>query len=137
MLEHRVLLSCVASWKRLEKQPRATLSGSADVWVCDANSIATFRVLLLRRTNPCPSCPKQLLLLLSFSCWGSAPVLAGPLPVLSFPQQSTYELAAAERKTSSKVESKVENTKAWLKTKKTQTGRWMGRQKQKLKQLVD
>ena len=68
---------------------------------------------------------------------GSAPMLAGPLPVLSFPQQSAYELAAAERKTSSKVESKVENTKAWLKTKKTQTGRWMGRQKQKLKQLVD
>ncbi len=64
---------------------------------------------------------------------GSAPVLAGPLPVLSFPQQSTYELAAAERKTSSKAES----TKAWLKTKKTQTSRWMGRQKQKLKQLVD
>jgi hypothetical protein len=31
----------------------------------------------------------------------------------------------------------VETTKAWLKRKKTQTTRWMGQQKQKLKKLAD
>jgi hypothetical protein len=33
--------------------------------------------------------------------------------------------------------SKIETTKAWLKRKKTETTRLMGRQKQKLKKLAD
>ena len=63
---------------------------------------------------------------------GTAAAMAAPIPVLTVSQDSTYELAAAE-----KSSSKVESTKAWLRTKKTQTTRWMGRQKQKLKRLAD
>ncbi len=63
---------------------------------------------------------------------GTATTIAAPIPVLTFAQGGTYELAAAE-----KSSSKVESTKAWLRTKKTQTTRWMGRQKQKLKRLAD
>ncbi len=63
---------------------------------------------------------------------GTAAAMAAPIPVLTFAQDSAYELAAAE-----KSSSKVESTKAWLRTKKTQTTRWMGRQKQKLKRLAD
>ena len=62
----------------------------------------------------------------------TAPTLAAPLPVVPFDQANVVELTAAE-----KGNSKVETTKAWLKTKKTQTTRWMGRQKQKIKRLVD
>jgi hypothetical protein len=80
-----------------------------------------------------PPFPKTASALALVFALGSAPLLAAPLPVPSFPSQCAYELVAAERKASAKVES----TKAWLKAKKTQTGRWMGRQKQKLKQLVD
>ena len=57
--------------------------------------------------------------------------MAAPIPVLSIAQDSAYELVAAEKS------SRVESTKAWLRTKKTQTSRWMGRQKQKLKRLSD
>ncbi len=63
---------------------------------------------------------------------GTAAAMAAPIPVVTFAQHRAYDLAAAE-----KSSSKVESTKAWLRTKKTQTTRWMGRQKQKLKQLVD
>ena len=63
---------------------------------------------------------------------GSASAVAAPFPVQIFSQGETYQLAAAEKNTS-----KVETTKAWLKTKKTQTSRWVGRQKQKIKRLVD
>jgi hypothetical protein len=62
----------------------------------------------------------------------TAPAIAMPAYPLSLPQESAYQLAAAE-----KASSKVEATKSWLKTKKAQTTRWMGRQKQKLKQLAD
>jgi hypothetical protein len=61
---------------------------------------------------------------------GTAAAMAAPIPVVIFAQH--YDLAAAE-----KSSSKVESTKAWLRTKKTQTTRWMGRQKQKLKRLAD
>ena len=63
---------------------------------------------------------------------GTAAAIAAPIPVLTLPQDRAYELAAAERSSS-----KVESTKAWLKTKKAQSTRWMGRQKQKLKRLAD
>jgi hypothetical protein len=63
---------------------------------------------------------------------GTAAVTAAPVPVLTFTQDSTYALAVVE-----KSSSKVESTKAWLRTKKTQTSRWLGRQKQKLKRLAD
>ena len=62
----------------------------------------------------------------------AAPTIAGPIPVIPLDQASAVQLTAAD-----KGSSKVETTKAWLKTKKTQTTRWMGRQKQKLKQLAD
>ncbi len=62
----------------------------------------------------------------------STPSLAAPIPVISSLQEASFQLAAAE-----KASSKVESAKAWLKTKKTQTTRWMGRQKQKLKRLAD
>ena len=58
--------------------------------------------------------------------------MAGPIPGLTFVQDSAYELAAAERSSS-----KVESTKAWLRTKKAQGSRWVDRQKQKLKRLAD
>jgi hypothetical protein len=64
--------------------------------------------------------------------FGTAAVTAAPVPVLTFTQDSTYALAVVE-----KSSSKVESTKAWLRTKKTQTSRWLGRQKQKLKRLAD
>src|SRR4028119_1997510 len=41
--------------------------------------------------------------------------MAAPIPVLSIAQDSAYELVAAEKS------SRVESTKAWLRTKKTQT----------------
>ena len=63
---------------------------------------------------------------------GTAVAMAAPMPVLTFAQDGAYELAAAERSSS-----KVESTKAWLRTKKAQTTRWTGRQKQKLKRLAD
>ena len=60
----------------------------------------------------------------------TAPTAAAPL----FPslQRASYELVAAE-----KASSKVASTKAWVKRKATDTGRWMGRQKEKLKRLAD
>ncbi len=63
---------------------------------------------------------------------GTAAAVAAPMPVLTITQDNAYEVAAAERSSS-----KVESTKAWLRTKKAQTTRWMGRQKQKLKRLAD
>ncbi len=62
----------------------------------------------------------------------TAPAIAVPAHPLNLPQENAYQLTAAE-----KASSKVEATKTWLKTKKAQTTRWMGRQKQKLKQLAD
>ena len=62
----------------------------------------------------------------------TAPAIAMPAHPLSLPQENAFQLAAAER-----ASSKVEATKSWLKTKKAQTTRWMGRQKQKLKRLAD
>ena len=62
----------------------------------------------------------------------TASSVAAPVPVLTFPHNGSLHLTAAE-----KTSSKVESTKAWLKTKKTQTTRWTGRQKQKLKRLAD
>ena len=48
-------------------------------------------------------------------------------------QEEAYiQLSAAE-----KVSSRVERTKAWLKAKKNQTTRWVGRQKQKIKRAID
>lgn len=61
----------------------------------------------------------------------AASASAGPVPVASAPEAS-FQLAAAER-----ASDKVERTKAWLKTKKAQTTRWVDRQKQKLKRIVD
>ncbi len=58
--------------------------------------------------------------------------MAAPVPAFAFAQENTYELAAADS-----ASSKVETTKAWLKAKKTQTTRWIGRQKRKLKRLAD
>ena len=63
---------------------------------------------------------------------GTAAVIAAPIPVLTSMQDNAYALAAVE-----KSSSKVESTKAWLRTKKSQTSRWLGRQKQKLKRLAD
>jgi hypothetical protein len=63
---------------------------------------------------------------------GTAAAMAAPIPVLAFAQDIAYSLAAVE-----KSSSKVESTKAWLRTKKNQTSRWIGRQKQKLKRLAD
>jgi hypothetical protein len=62
----------------------------------------------------------------------SAPAVAIPAYPLNLPQESAVQLVAAE-----KTSSKVDATKSWLKTKKAQTTRWMGRQKQKLKRLAD
>ncbi len=62
----------------------------------------------------------------------TAPAIAVPAHPLNLPQENAYQLMAAE-----KTSSKVEATKTWLKTKKAQTTRWMGRQKRKLKQLAD
>ena len=60
----------------------------------------------------------------------TVPTLAAPL----FPsfQEAGYELMAAE-----KSGSKVASTKAWVKRKTSETGRWMGRQKEKIKRLAD
>jgi hypothetical protein len=69
------------------------------------------------------------LLVLGLAC---TPSLAAPIPVIGPLQGASFHPAAAE-----KASSKVETTKAWLKTKKTQTTRWMGRQKQKLKRLAN
>jgi hypothetical protein len=65
---------------------------------------------------------------------GTASAMAAPIPVLPLPQESAYHLAAEKKGSAS---SKVETTKTWLKTKTSQTTRWMGRQKQKIKRLVD
>ena len=59
-----------------------------------------------------------------------APAVGAPLgPLL---QQAWYELIAAE-----KASPKMANTKAWVKRKATATGRWIGRQKEKIKRIAD
>jgi hypothetical protein len=47
-------------------------------------------------------------------------------------QEAFVRLSAAET-----VSSKAERAKVWLKAKKAQTTRWVGRQKRKLKRAID
>ncbi len=63
--------------------------------------------------------------------WGSAS-MAAAIPVQTSPPPSQIELVREERRTS-----KTATTKAWLRKKKNQTANWVGRQKRKLKELVD
>jgi hypothetical protein len=57
---------------------------------------------------------------------------SAPSSASSVHQEAFVRLSAAER-----VSLKVQRTKVWLKAKKTQTTRWMGRQKQNLKRAID
>jgi hypothetical protein len=75
---------------------------------------------MFRLVNAAPA----VLLILGLA---SAPTWAG-----SIHQEAFVRLSAAE-----KVSSKVERTKGWLRAKKTQTTRWVGRQKQKIKRAID
>ena len=68
-----------------------------------------------------------LAVLLSSSTGGAAPI-----PVQASPLGSQVELVREER-----GGSRVASTKAYLRKKKNQTANWMGRQKRKLKNLVD
>lgn len=57
---------------------------------------------------------------------------SAPSSASSVHQEAFVRLSAAE-----KVATKAERTKMWLKKKKTQTTRWVSRQKQKLKRAID
>ena len=57
--------------------------------------------------------------------------VAGPTPVQVSPLTSQIEQVREDRT------SRTATTKRWLRTKKNQTANWMGRQKRKLKNLVD
>lgn len=63
--------------------------------------------------------------------WGSAS-MAAPTPVQTTVFPSGTEFVREERSGS-----KAAATKAWIRKKKNQTANWMGRQKRKLKNLVD
>jgi hypothetical protein len=63
--------------------------------------------------------------------WGSTS-MAAAIPVRTSSPASQIEFVREERRAS-----KTATTKAWLRTKKNQTANWMGRQKRKLKKLVD
>ena len=63
--------------------------------------------------------------------WGSAS-MAAPTPVQTSDFPSGIEFVREER-----GGSKGAATKAWIRKKKNQTANWMGRQKRKLKNLVD
>lgn len=58
--------------------------------------------------------------------------LGAPIPVQTLPFSSQVELVREER-----GGSRTASTKAWLRKKKNQTANWMGRQKRRLKNLVD
>lgn len=68
---------------------------------------------------------------LAIVLWNSAGISA-PIPVQASSLGSHVELVREER-----GGSKTASTKAWLQKKKNQTANWMGRQKRKLKNLVD
>ena len=55
-----------------------------------------------------------------------------PSSAAGIQHEAYVQLSASE-----KVSSRVDRTKAWLKVKKAQTTRWVGRQKQKLKRAID
>ncbi|HEX2136156.1 MAG TPA: hypothetical protein VHG30_09675 [Microvirga sp.] len=63
---------------------------------------------------------------------GASSALAGPIPAI-IPHDSSNQLIQPARE----QPSRTETTKAWLKTKKNQTVRWVDRQKNKLKRLAD
>ena len=68
------------------------------------------------------------LLLASGATW------AAPFPVQPGPQHGPHRLIAERDQGSAP---KTEAAKAWLRTKKNQTTRWVDRQKNKLKRLAD
>jgi hypothetical protein len=74
--------------------------------------------------------PKVIIALAAFVLLASASTrtIAGG----TAPRVAAHQLVSTEWSSS-----KVETTKAWLKRKKTQTTRWMARQKQRLKKLAD
>ena len=74
--------------------------------------------------------PKVIIALAAFVLL--APVSTGASARDTAPQVVAHQLVSTEWSSS-----KVETTKAWLKRKKTQTTRWMARQKQRLKKLAD
>ena len=63
--------------------------------------------------------------------WTSAGV-AAPIPVHSAPLVSEVELVREDR-----FARRTAPAKAWVRKKGNQTANWMGRQKRKLKNLVD
>ena len=59
--------------------------------------------------------------------------MAAPLPAGIIPQDGAFQQVELARE----QPSRTETTKAWLKTKKNQTVRWVDRQKNKLRRLAD
>ena len=74
--------------------------------------------------------PKAIIALPAFLLLASAST--GTIAGDTAPHVAAQQLVSVEWSSS-----KVETTKAWLKRKKTQTTRWMARQKQRLKKLAD
>ena len=68
---------------------------------------------------------------LAFVLTASSP-MAAPIPAI-IPQDN----ASPQVQPAREQPSRTETTKAWLKTKKNQTVRWVDRQKNKLRRLAD
>ena len=64
---------------------------------------------------------------------GASSPMAAPIPAAIIPQDTSFRQVQLARE----QPSRTETTKAWLKTKKNQTVRWVDRQKNKLKRLTD